>query len=154
MNYEKYFHEHLYYIHACTIKKHSCPQKIICVRIYTYCVRVYEMMFMTFFCSSLLPYALNNNRIFQIVKNLNKVSIVKVILYISNFQPKKILLPSSVPVQYQLSPIWTETCIKITLRPAHPTHPTPGKYIWATSRLHRKLKFGMEALFNPTRSTR
>ena len=120
MNYEKYFHEHLYYIHACTIKKHSCPQKIICVRIYTYCVRVYEMMFMTFFCSSLLPYALNNNRIFQIVKNLNKVSIVKVILYISNFQPKKILLPSSVPVQYQLSPIWTETCIIITVRPTPP----------------------------------
>ena len=36
------------------------------------------------------------------------------------------LLPSSVPVQYQLSPIWTETCILITVRP---TPPHPGKYI-------------------------
>ena len=34
------------------------------------------------------------------------------------------LLPSSVPVQYQLSPIWTETCIIITVRPTHPTPPT------------------------------
>ena len=32
-----------------------------------------------------------------------------------------------------------------------PTH--PDKYIWATSRTLRKLKFGMEALFNQTRST-
>ena len=31
------------------------------------------------------------------------------------------------------------------------TPPHPGKYIWATSRLPRKLKFGMEALFNQTR---
>ena len=32
-----------------------------------------------------------------------------------------------------------------------PSH--PDKYIWATSRLSRMLKFGMEALFNQTRST-
>ena len=31
-------------------------------------------------------------------------------------------LPSSVPVQYWLSPIWTETCIIIPVRP-HQTHP-------------------------------
>ena len=59
-------------------------------------------------------------------------------------------LPSSVPVQCQSS--WTETSYIITVSPTHPaTH--PGKYIWATSRLPRKLKFGMEALFNQTRST-
>ena len=33
---------------------------------------------------------------------------------------------------------------------AHPPPPTPGKYIWATSRLRRKLKFGMESLLNQT----
>ena len=37
----------------------------------------------------------------------------------------ELILPSSVPVQYQFSPIGTETCIIITVRP--PTH--PGKYI-------------------------
>ena len=58
------------------------------------------------------------------------------------------LLPSSVPVG---SPIWTETCIIIAVKP--PTHPTPDKYIWATSRQHRKLKFGFEALFNQSMST-
>ena len=31
-----------------------------------------------------------------------------------------------------------------------PTH--PGKYIWATSTLPRKLRFDIEALFNQTRS--
>ena len=43
-------------------------------------------------------------------------------------------LPSSVQVQSQLSPIWTETCIIITVKPPHPpTHPpTPDKYIGAT----------------------
>ena len=33
------------------------------------------------------------------------------------------------------------------------TPPHPGKYIWAPCRLPRELKFGMEALFNQTRST-
>ena len=67
-----------------------------------------------------------------------------------------IILPNSVPVyQFKLSAIWTAICILITVRP-NPTHrhtntPTPthpGKYIWATSRLRRKLKFGMESLLN------
>ena len=34
-----------------------------------------------------------------------------------------------------------------------PTQPTPGKYIWSTYRLTKKLKFCKEALINQTRST-
>ena len=45
-------------------------------------------------------------------------------------------------------PIWTETCIIITVKQTHPTH--QGKYIWATSRLPTKLKFDMEGLLNET----
>ena len=69
-----------------------------------------------------------------------------------------IILPNSVPVdQFKLSAIWTAIYILITVRP-NPTHrhtntPTPthpGKYIWATSRLRRKLKLGMESLHSQT----
>ena len=55
-------------------------------------------------------------------------------------------LSSSWQVQYQSN--WELRLVLISVW--HPPH--PGKYIWATSRLPRKLKFGMEALFNQTRS--
>ena len=61
-------------------------------------------------------------------------------------------LPSSVQVQLR-----AEIDFIIIVRPTPATNPLtpphPGKYIWATSRLLVKLKTGMEALFNQTRST-
>ena len=54
--------------------------------------------------------------------------------------------------QFHFSPIWTETCIIITVNsPTQPPH--LAKYIWANSRLPRKVKFGTEALFNQTKSS-
>ena len=63
------------------------------------------------------------------------------------------LSSSSVLVQSNLN--WTLHYNHCKSHP--PTHlathpPTPGKYIWATSRLPSKLKFGIEALLNQTRS--
>ena len=55
-------------------------------------------------------------------------------------------LASSVPVQ-----LGNEISLNISVTPHPPTH--PGKYIWAAFRLPLMLKFGMEALFNLTRST-
>ena len=60
-------------------------------------------------------------------------------------------LRSSWQVQYQSNWELRLVLISVWHPPTPPTH--PGKYIWATSRLPRKLKFGMEALFNQTRST-
>ena len=63
------------------------------------------------------------------------------------------LLPSSVPVGSSVHvQLRTEISLIITVRPT-PPHPTPGKYIWATSTPPRRLKFGTETLFNKTRST-
>ena len=62
------------------------------------------------------------------------------------------LLQSSVPVdQFSASPneIWDNS---ENHWETHPTPPNLGKYIWATSRPPLKLKFGMEALFNQTKS--
>ena len=42
-----------------------------------------------------IPYEPNNNWIFQRVKNMNEASTLKVILNLSNFQPKKILYLTS-----------------------------------------------------------
>ena len=57
-------------------------------------------------------------------------------------------LSSSWQVQYQSN--WDLRLVLISVWHT-PTH--PDKYIWATSRLPTKLKFGMEALFKQIRST-
>ena len=50
---------------------------------------------------------------------------------------------------FKLNSSWTETTSIIPVSP--PTH--PDKYIWATSRLPKKLKFEIYALIDQTRST-
>ena len=60
----------------------------------------------------------------------------------------------------KLSYSWQVKCqsnwelrLVFSVRPYPPTPPHPGKYIWSTSKPPWKLKFGIEALFNQTKST-
>ena len=55
--------------------------------------------------------------------------------------------------QVQVQSNWELRLVLISLWHHPPTPPHPDKYIWATSRPPRRLKFGMKTLFNKTRST-
>ena len=62
----------------------------------------------------------------------------------------KHILPSSVPVgKFSFS----QAELRLALLSLYTHPPTPDKYIWATFRPPWMLTFGMEALFNRTRST-
>ena len=71
-----------------------------------------------------------------------------------DFPLRKIMAGTFRQAQFQLASsvqVQLRTAIRL-INHCETTPPPPDKYIRATSRLPRKLKFGMEALFNQTRS--
>ena len=94
--------------------------------------------------------------------NMDQNMFLKIIFYISLLMDNIINMAfcaGSIFAKLSSSSVLVQSNLNWDLHYNHckshpPTQPpTPGKYIWASSKLPRKLKFGMEPLLNQTRST-